>query len=270
MNQTECEKPFWLNPVGIFTNFNLSYKRSCPYSIWNLLVRLLIVGVVIGIIGNLFSLFSSSIISIVLGVIVFLLIVTGSEYISDAVMQRREEHRLVRFADEAPKRPVLESFEDSKDSTVSAKVVKSAQKAMENTEVIPHEGFLSASSFTPTSALPEYTMPSARNPFMNILLDDIKYNPQRPPAAPVSDPVVKQTLDDYFRVQWFSDPTDVYGKNQSQRQFIVQPSTSVPNDRESYQNWLYKIPGKTCKEAGGEACYGGSDGGPIPWLNING
>ena len=169
MNQTECEKPFWLNPVGMFTNFNLSYKRSCPYSIWNLLVRLLIVGVVIGIIGNLFSLFSSSIISIVLGVIVFLLIVTGSEYISDTVMQRREEHRLVRFADEAPKRPVLESFEDSKGSTISAKVVKSAQKAMENTEVIPHEGFLSASSFTPTSALPEYTMPSARNPFMNIL-----------------------------------------------------------------------------------------------------
>jgi hypothetical protein len=33
---------------------------------------------------------------------------------------------------------------------------------------------------------------------------------------------------------------------------------------------LYKIPGKTCKEAGGEACYGGTDGGPIPWLNING
>jgi hypothetical protein len=115
-------------------------------------------------------------------------------------------------------------------------------------------------------ALPDFTPPTSRNPFMNILLDEIKYNPTRPSAAPVTNPSVKQTLDDYFRVQWFSDPTDVFGKNQDQRQFVTQPSTSVPNDRESYQNWLYKIPGKTCKE-GGRYCNPGTDGGPVTWLN---
>jgi hypothetical protein len=31
---------------------------------------------------------------------------------------------------------------------------------------------------------------------------------------------------------------------------------------------LYKIPGKTCKEGGREACLAGTDGGPIPWLNM--
>ena len=112
------------------------------------------------------------------------------------------------------------------------------------------------------------TMPSPRNPFMNVLIDEIKYNPKRPQAAPVDSPIVKQTLDEYFRVQWFSDPTDVFGKSQSQRQFITMPSTTVPNDRDSFQNWLYKIPGKTCKEGGRAACVGGTDGAAVPWLNL--
>jgi hypothetical protein len=111
------------------------------------------------------------------------------------------------------------------------------------------------------------TLPSPRNPFMNVLIDEIKYNPKRAEAKSVEDPVVKATLDDFFRVNWFSDPTDVFGKSQGQRQFITMPSTTVPNDRESYQNWLYKIPGKTCKEGGRDACVSGSDGSPVPWLN---
>ena len=111
------------------------------------------------------------------------------------------------------------------------------------------------------------TLPSPRNPFMNVLVDEIKYKPYRPEAASVDDPVVKATLDDFFRVNWFSDPTDVFGKSQSQRQFITAPSTTIPNDQESYQNWLYKIPGKTCKEGGREACIGGTNGAAIPWLN---
>jgi len=111
------------------------------------------------------------------------------------------------------------------------------------------------------------TLPSPRNPFMNVLVDEIKYNPLRPEAAPVDGPVVKATLDDFFRVNWFSDPTDVFGRNQSQREFVTMPSTTIPNDRESYQNWLYKIPGKTCKEGGRDACYGGTEGAALPWLN---
>ena len=115
--------------------------------------------------------------------------------------------------------------------------------------------------------LPDYTPPKARNLFMNVLLDEIKYNPGRPAAASVDNPIVKQSMDDYFRVQWFSDPTDVFGKNQSQRQFVTQPSTTVPNDQGSFAEWLYKIPGKTCKEGGRAACLSGTDGSAITWLN---
>lgn len=111
------------------------------------------------------------------------------------------------------------------------------------------------------------TNPTAKNPFMNVLVDEYKYNPQRPAAALVTSPVVNDALDSFFRVQWSSDPTDVFGRTQSQRQFVTMPSTSIPNDGDSYQNWLYRIPGKTCKEGGREACLPGTDGGPIPWLN---
>ncbi len=114
---------------------------------------------------------------------------------------------------------------------------------------------------------PAETAPTARNPFMNVLVDEYKYNPQRPGAASVSDPNVRITLDDFFRVQWTADPTDVFGRSQSQRQFITMPSTSIPNDVDSLQKWLYLIPGKTCKEGGSNACLPGTDGGAVTWLN---
>jgi hypothetical protein len=111
------------------------------------------------------------------------------------------------------------------------------------------------------------TLPSARNPFMNVLIDEIKYNPTRPMAASVYDPSVKVALDDFFRTDFHRDPTDVFGRSQGQRQFVTMPSTGIPNDVDSYQNWLYRIPGKTCKEGGREACLPGTDGGALPWMN---
>ena len=110
------------------------------------------------------------------------------------------------------------------------------------------------------------TYPTARNPFMNVLIDEIKYNPTRPHATSVTDPSVSVSLDQLFKTQFTNDPTDVFGKTQSQRQFYVTPSTTVPNDVDSYQNWLYRIPGKTCKE-GGPCMVSGTEGAAIPWLN---
>ena len=112
------------------------------------------------------------------------------------------------------------------------------------------------------------TLPSSRNPFNNILVDDYKYAPAKEKAPNITSTESKIALDAMFRTQWYSDPTDVFGKTQSQRIFLTQPITTIPNDQTSYQNWLYKIPGKTCKEGNSEACYGGTDGAAIPWLNI--
>ena len=111
------------------------------------------------------------------------------------------------------------------------------------------------------------TRPTAANPFMNVLLDELKYNPTRAPADAIGDPTNRVNLDDYFRVQWTSDPTDVFGRSQSQRQFYTMPSTSVPNDQGSFQNWLYLVPGKSCKEGNRDACYPATNPGSIPWLS---
>ncbi len=113
------------------------------------------------------------------------------------------------------------------------------------------------------------TTPSYRNPFMNVLVDELKYNPQRPAARSIQAPDVQDSLDAFFRVQWTSDPTDIYGKTQSQREFVAMPSTSVPNDQGSFADWLYRIPGKTCKEGGRTSCLPGTDGSPVTWLNVN-
>ena len=112
-----------------------------------------------------------------------------------------------------------------------------------------------------------------RNPFNNVLIDEYPTPTKmasKTQASPSEGTSIdkKVELDEFFRTQWYSDPTDVFGKTQSQRMFITQPSTTIPNNQDNYQDWLYKIPGKTCKEGNGDACYGGSDGGVLPWANI--
>ena len=107
-----------------------------------------------------------------------------------------------------------------------------------------------------------------RNPFNNILIDEYKYAPTRDAAPDITTHNSKVELDAMFRTQWYNDPTDVFGKTQSQRMFLTQPITTIPNDQDSYQKWLYKIPGKTCKEGNPDACYGGTEGAAVPWLNI--
>lgn len=109
------------------------------------------------------------------------------------------------------------------------------------------------------------TTPTSQNPFMNVMLPEIQDNPTRPPAASVS--AMGAALDNAFRVQYTSDPTDVFGKTQSQRQFVSMPCTTVPNDQGSFADWLYRIPGKTCKEGNRAACLPGTDGAALPWLN---
>ena len=258
-----CEPPFWKDFMSLFSDFSLQYKPNCKYHIWNFGARLLIVSILMGLIGSTFAGLNALVISIIFGLLTGIIIVLTTrkgekKEEKDDKKEKKEKwdsyHELPYVAEVDPGAylaPMKEHFVNGGSSAGSVQPI-----GFNEIDAAPYSG----------PALPDYTPPTSRNPFMNILLDEIKYNPKRPSAAPVTDPTVKQTFDDYFRVQWFSDPTDVFGKNQSQRQFVTQPATSVPNDRESYQNWLYKIPGKTCKE-GGRNCLAGTDGGPVTWLN---
>ncbi len=91
------------------------------------------------------------------------------------------------------------------------------------------------------------TKPTLDNPFMNVSYVDNLENPDRPEACDINDPEIKEDIDNKFYNNLFRETSDLFGKFNSQRQFYTMPSTTIPNDRESFQNWLYKTE-PTCKE----------------------
>ena len=282
----DCEPPFWLDPSILFRHFSLQYKPTCEHSVWNFVSRIMILSVVVGVIASLLGGLSFLFVAVLFGAITASVIVFTTTL---PVNTRKEQPKLQQKKPQQPQQKPDEyhtlPFSAVVDPSRSKQNYNSSNK-QNFKDVSEHfvNGGSTSSSVQPFNAenalgivevdaspyagpaLPDYTPPTSKNLFMNVLLDEMKYNPDRPEAAPVGNPTVKQTLDDFFRVHWFSDPTDVFGKNQNQRQYVTQPSTTVPNDQGSFANWLYKIPGKTCKEGGREACLSGTDGGLMPWL----
>lgn len=93
--------------------------------------------------------------------------------------------------------------------------------------------------------------PTKNNPFMNPnlldMFDDI-------PACPVWNQNVNQQIDDMFDSGMYRNSDDIYDRTTSKRQFYTMPSTTIPNDRTAYANWLYNRE-PTCKENNGAQCY---------------
>jgi hypothetical protein len=112
------------------------------------------------------------------------------------------------------------------------------------------------------------TDPTAANPFMNVLLTEIGDNPYRKPAANVQGNHVRNELDDYFQTMFASDPGDVFQHTQGQRQFYAMPSSTIPNDQGSFADWLYRVPGQTCKEGNQEVCTFDTGPATYPWREM--
>ena len=109
------------------------------------------------------------------------------------------------------------------------------------------------------------TYSTSANPFMNVLINEIKDNPTRGPAETMTE----RDYSNVFQMRMYGDPTDVFQHNQNQRIWAVQPNTSIPNDQESFQNWLFRTPGKTCKEGNSGACRTGTEGSTVTWINAD-
>lgn len=276
-----CEPPFWKDPMILFRHFTLEYRPTCSHSPFNFTARIVILSLFVGIIGSLWGGLSLLMVGLVFGLLTAMVIIMTTPMKDLELRDKRDDMRSDKRDTREPKDEWRTlPFQAVVDPHTHVKVHPHHKKQQVTEHFVnggadPHSvqpmapmGLAAIDAFPYSGcALPDHTPPTSRNPFMNILLDDIKYHPQRPAASPVDQPDVAQTMDDYFRIQWFSDPTDVFGKNQGQRQFITQPSTTVPNDQGSFADWLYKIPGKTCKEGGRAACQSGSDGGVLPWLS---
>ena len=50
-----------------------------------------------------------------------------------------------------------------------------------------------------------------------------------------------------FNYNLYRDVSDLYNKNNSQRQYYTAPSTTIPNKQTEFAKWLYLAP-PTCKE----------------------
>lgn len=274
-----CEPPFWKDISIISRDFSLQYKPVCEHSVWNFIARFLLVSTFLGLIASAVGGLAAFMVTLLCGSIIAFVIVAMTSTPPTSIKKNQEQHR----HEEKDKGLSNSSSMDYHELPYTATVHPTVYPPSPATTEHFVNGSSTMESVQPTGApigiiqvqaapysgspLPEFTPPTSRNLFMNVLVDEMKYNPDRPEAAPVGHPTIKQTLDDFFRIQWFSDPTDVFGKNQGQRQFVTQPSTTVPNDQGAFANWLYKIPGKTCKEGGREGCASATDGGQFVWLN---
>jgi hypothetical protein len=101
----------------------------------------------------------------------------------------------------------------------------------------------------------ECRIPTKDNPFMNPTLSDYGTNLPPPPKSCPSynNTGVQRRVEELFNEDLYRDVTDVFGKNNSQRQFYTVPGNQVPNDQGAFAQWCYGTP-PTCKEGNQAAC----------------
>lgn len=95
--------------------------------------------------------------------------------------------------------------------------------------------------------------PTKNNPFMNVLISDYMDAPNRPAACNPENPEIMEKINQHFNHNLYRNINDVWERGNSQRQFVVNPTTTIPNDRESAMNWFYKT-GPTCKDGNLDQC----------------
>jgi hypothetical protein len=111
---------------------------------------------------------------------------------------------------------------------------------------------------------PETVKPTVNNPFMNINL--ITDDRTRAPATPSwNNDEVMADIEDKFNYNLYRDTGDLYGKNNSQRQYVTMPATTIPNDQTTFAKWLYQT-GPTCKE---KAVYCAPEFNPFPMVDTS-
>ena len=97
----------------------------------------------------------------------------------------------------------------------------------------------------------ECETPDDNNPFMNVMMDDYKNNPNRKEACDVDDEQVKEIINKKFFKDTYRDIDDVFDRKSSFRNFYTNPVTTIPNDQKSFAESLYLVKDKTLKEANG-------------------
>jgi len=87
-------------------------------------------------------------------------------------------------------------------------------------------------------------IPTKDNPFMNPIITDFEME-MPPEACNADDDLIKEKIGDAFNDDLFMDVTDLFERQNSQRQYYTLPHMNPP-DQTAFANWLYGT-GNICK-----------------------
>ena len=105
----------------------------------------------------------------------------------------------------------------------------------------------------------EFTMPTQKNPVMNVLMNEYHDNPQRKPAAPVYNEDVHQEMNEKAKSKTdkrlFKNLGDNISFENSMRNFYAMPNTQIPNNQKDFALFCYgNMP--SCKDGDALQCCG--------------
>ena len=117
------------------------------------------------------------------------------------------------------------------------------------------------------SNIPIFQAPDSTNPYGNVLVSDYELNPEKLPAAPITNPIVADmvTQNAIKMVQeanpgqpdiankLFRDLNEQLNFEQMNRQFVSNPATTIPNDQGAFAEFCYGSM-VSCKEGNLFAC----------------
>ena len=112
-----------------------------------------------------------------------------------------------------------------------------------------------------------YTLPTKKNPLMNVMLTERKDNPARPPATVSYDKNVEKEINkktkefivdnfdnkDNIDNRLFKDLGDNFNFDQSMRTWYTTANTQIPNAQKDFAEWCYGDM-ISCKEGNDYAC----------------
>ena len=102
----------------------------------------------------------------------------------------------------------------------------------------------------------EFTMPTKKNPVMNVLMTEYSENPNRKPAAPSYNEVVEEEINDKAERKdnkLFKNLGDNLSFEHSMRNFYAMPNTKIPNNQKDFAMFCYgNMP--SCKDGDALQC----------------
>lgn len=103
-------------------------------------------------------------------------------------------------------------------------------------------------------------LPTKDNPFMNTPYFDIAADKEPPKSCTSYDNKgVQRKIEKEFDKGLYKNYTDIFGKENSQRQFFSVPYREGVPDQSAFAHWLYRTT-DTCKEGNSLACLAVGDG----------